>query len=69
VRGLLRAELTRLQRVYPHAVSLMETVRTYSQTCDRVAANPGIAPLVAEYRTDAQSMIAKGPHRRVVFAR
>jgi dynein heavy chain 1 len=48
------------QRVYPHAVSLMETVRTYSQTCDRVASNSGIAPLVAEYRSDAQAMIAKG---------
>ena len=48
------------KRVYPHAVSLMETVRTYAQTCDRVLAHPGIAPLVAEYRTDAQTMISRG---------
>ncbi|KAI6146941.1 cytoplasmic dynein heavy chain 1 [Pisolithus thermaeus] len=38
--------------VYPHAVSLMEAVRTYSQML-------GLW-LVAEYRNDAQRMVAKG---------
>ncbi|KAI6146694.1 dynein heavy chain, N-terminal region 1-domain-containing protein [Pisolithus tinctorius] len=44
------------KRVYPHAVSLMETVRTYE--------NQGIEWLVAEYRNDAQRMVAKGMNIR-----
>ncbi|KZS90334.1 cytoplasmic dynein heavy chain 1 [Sistotremastrum niveocremeum HHB9708] len=46
--------------VYPHAVSLMETVRTYQQTLDLVEANKGIEWLLAEYRNEAQTMISKG---------
>ncbi|KAF7327657.1 hypothetical protein MKEN_00345100 [Mycena kentingensis (nom. inval.)] len=48
------------KRVYPHAVSLMETVRTYGQTLDLVEENKGIEWLVAEYRNDSQRMISKG---------
>ncbi|KAI0369874.1 dynein heavy chain protein 2 [Pilatotrama ljubarskyi] len=48
------------KRVYPHAVSLMETVRTYGQTLDLVENNKGIEWLVAEYRNEAQRMVAKG---------
>lgn len=48
------------KRVYPHAVSLMETVRTYGQTLDLVERNGGIEWLVAEYRNEAQRMINKG---------
>lgn len=48
------------KRVYPHAVSLMESVRTYTQTATKVDATPGIAMLVAEYRHEAQQMISKG---------
>ena len=48
------------KRVYPHAVSLMETVRTYSQTVVKVHKNPGIVALVAEFRNDAQLQITKG---------
>jgi hypothetical protein len=48
------------KRVYPHAVSLMETVRTYGQTLDLVERNRGIEWLVAEYRNEAQRMISKG---------
>jgi hypothetical protein len=48
------------KRVYPHAVSLMETVRTYGQTLDLVERNQGIEWLVAEYRNEAQRMITKG---------
>jgi Dynein heavy chain, N-terminal region 1 len=48
------------KRVYPHAVSLMETVRTYGQTLDLVENNKGIEWLVAEYRNEAQRMINKG---------
>lgn len=48
------------KRVYPHAVSLMETVRTYGQTLDLVERNRGIEWLVADYRNEAQRMISKG---------
>jgi len=48
------------KRVYPHAVSLMETVRTYGQTLDLVEHNKGIEWLVAEYRNEAQRMVMKG---------
>jgi len=48
------------KRVYPHAVSLMETVRTYSQTLDLVEKNQSIEILVAEFRNEAQRMISRG---------
>jgi hypothetical protein len=48
------------KRVYPHAVSLMETVRTYGQSLDLVEKNKGIEWLVAEYRNESQRMITKG---------
>ncbi|KAK4688349.1 dynein cytoplasmic 1 heavy chain, partial [Tremellales sp. Uapishka_1] len=48
------------KRVYPHAVSLMESVRTYTQTLDLVDRHPEIAILLASYRNHAQQMIAKG---------
>ncbi|KAI0727592.1 dynein heavy chain, N-terminal region 1-domain-containing protein [Fomitopsis betulina] len=52
------------KRVYPHAVSLMETVRTYGQTLDLVENNKGIEWLVAEYRNDAQRMVTRGMNIR-----
>ncbi|KAF9042285.1 cytoplasmic dynein heavy chain 1 [Panaeolus papilionaceus] len=52
------------KRVYPHAVSLMETVRTYGQTLDLVENNKGIEWLVAEYRNESQRMINKGMNIR-----
>ncbi|CAL1696879.1 unnamed protein product [Somion occarium] len=52
------------KRVYPHAVSLMETVRTYGQTLDLVENNKGIEWLVAEYRNEAQRMVGKGMNIR-----
>ncbi|CAG8591249.1 25222_t:CDS:2, partial [Racocetra persica] len=48
------------KRVYPFAVSLMETVRTYAQTVQKVQKHPDIIMLVASYRNGVQSMIAKG---------
>ncbi|KIJ92278.1 hypothetical protein K443DRAFT_13708 [Laccaria amethystina LaAM-08-1] len=48
------------KRVYLHAVSLMETVRTYGQTLDLVEKNRGIEWLVAEYRNESQRMVGKG---------
>ena len=53
------------KRVYPHAVSLMETVRTYSQTLDLIEKNPAIEILVAEFRNDAQRMITRGKRQRL----
>ncbi|WVQ93134.1 hypothetical protein IAU59_000198 [Kwoniella sp. CBS 9459] len=48
------------KRVYPHAVSLMESVRTYTQTLDLIEPNEDIAILLASYRTHAQQMIERG---------
>ena len=45
------------KRVHPHAVSLMETVRTYGQTLDLVESNLGIEWLVAKYRNESQRLI------------
>ncbi|KAJ3019014.1 UNVERIFIED_CONTAM: hypothetical protein HDU68_010891 [Siphonaria sp. JEL0065] len=48
------------KRVYPFAVSLNETVRTYNQTVGKIDRHENIAMLVAGYRKDVQSHIAKG---------
>ncbi|CED84986.1 dynein heavy chain cytosolic [Phaffia rhodozyma] len=48
------------KKVYPYAVSLMETVRTYTQTTDLINVNPKIVILLADYRNDVQQMIARG---------
>ncbi|RKO87762.1 dynein heavy chain, N-terminal region 1-domain-containing protein, partial [Blyttiomyces helicus] len=49
-----------VRRVYPFAVSLNETVRTYVQTVAEVQKHQEIAPLVAGYRKDVQGVISKG---------
>jgi hypothetical protein len=54
------------KRVYPHAVSLMETVRTYGQTLDLVENDKGIEWLVAEYRNEAQRMVSRGKQSLVL---
>ncbi|EST04700.1 Dynein heavy chain, domain-1 [Kalmanozyma brasiliensis GHG001] len=48
------------KKVYPHAVSLMETVRTYNQTCGLVRANPEITCLIAQVYTDAHQLVSQG---------
>ena len=48
------------KRIYPHAVSLMESVRMYTQTLDLIDQNPDIAILLASYRSHAQQMISRG---------
>ncbi|KAG9288876.1 hypothetical protein G9A89_001252 [Geosiphon pyriformis] len=48
------------KRVYPFAVSLMETVRTYAQTVHKIQKHPEIIMLIASYRNDVQTKIAKG---------
>ncbi|KAG0049018.1 hypothetical protein BGZ83_006135 [Gryganskiella cystojenkinii] len=52
------------KRVYPIAVSLMETIRTYSQMVNKVQRHGEIAMLVAGYRNDAQKMVSKGSNLR-----
>ncbi|KIK50397.1 hypothetical protein GYMLUDRAFT_253036 [Collybiopsis luxurians FD-317 M1] len=52
--------------VYPHAVSLMETVHTYGQTLalikreQQLDSEPGIESLMTEWRSETQKMISKG---------
>jgi dynein heavy chain 1 len=48
------------KRVYPHAVSLMESVRIYNQTLDMVSGHPEVSILLASYQSHAQQMIGKG---------
>ncbi|SAL98745.1 hypothetical protein [Absidia glauca] len=52
------------KRVYPFAVSLMETVRTFSQTVHKVNRNPDVSTLVAGYRNEVHGMITKGINLR-----
>ncbi len=49
-------------RVYPHVVILMKTLRTYVQTLDLVERNGEIEWLVAEYRNQSQTMVAKSEY-------
>lgn len=46
--------------VYPFAISLIESVRTYERTLEKIDDKPGIAPLVAGMKRDVQGMIAEG---------
>lgn len=48
------------KRVYPHAVSLMESVRMYNQTLDLIDKKSDVSILLANYRSHAQQMIARG---------
>ncbi|OZJ04271.1 hypothetical protein BZG36_02479 [Bifiguratus adelaidae] len=52
------------KRVYPYAVSLMDAVRSFSQTLHRVNQHRDIAMLVADCRNDVQTMINKGMNLR-----
>jgi dynein heavy chain 1 len=55
------------KRVYPHAVSLMETVRMYGQTLDLVENNKDIEWLVAEYRNESQRMVSRGKYQSILY--
>ncbi|BEJ00458.1 hypothetical protein CcaverHIS631_0503150 [Cutaneotrichosporon cavernicola] len=48
------------KRIYPHAVSLMESARTYTQTVDLIDHNPDVAILLASYHNKAREMINRG---------
>lgn len=48
------------KRVYPYAISLMESVRTLLQTTRTIASMTEVAILLSGYQNDAQAMIVKG---------
>ena len=43
--------------LYPYAVSLMESMRTYELTCEKLVANEQVAPLVSSAKQDCQTAI------------
>ena len=48
------------RRIYPHAVSLMETVRTYNHTNNLVSNHPKIICLLAALQTEVNTQITQG---------
>jgi dynein heavy chain 1 len=48
------------KRVYPYAVSLMESTRTYAQTCRQIANMSDVAILLSGYQNDVQTLISRG---------
>lgn len=52
------------KKVYPNAVSLMESIRTYTQTLAKVTEISGIADLVADHRNDLCQLIGRGLNMR-----
>ncbi|KIN00492.1 hypothetical protein OIDMADRAFT_125387 [Oidiodendron maius Zn] len=48
------------KRVYPYAVSLMESVRTYAQTTRQISEMSDVSILLSGYQNDVQALIAKG---------
>ena len=47
-------------QLYPFAISLIESVRTYKRTCDKVEERPSIQLLVAGMRKEVQTLIQEG---------
>lgn len=48
------------KRVYPHAVSLVETIRTYTQTLRKMEDMSSVSTLLSGFRMEVQNLIAKG---------
>lgn len=48
------------KRVYPYAVSLMETVRTYAQTNRAISEMSEVSVLLSGYQNDVLTLITKG---------
>lgn len=48
------------KRVYPFAVSLMESVRTFAQTDRQIADMPDVSVLLGGLRNDVQTLVGKG---------
>lgn len=52
------------KRIYPHAASLMESLRIYTQISELVERTPDVSILLAEHRHRAQDLIGKGMNIR-----
>ncbi|CZT42301.1 dynein heavy chain [Rhynchosporium secalis] len=48
------------KRIYPYAVSLMESTRTFAQTSRQISQMPDVAILLSGYQNDVQALIVKG---------
>lgn len=48
------------KRVYPYAVSLVETIRTYTQTLRKIETMSSVSTLLSGFRMEVQTLIAKG---------
>lgn len=48
------------KRVYPYAVSLMESVRTFAQTSRQISEMSDVSILLSGYQNDVQALISKG---------
>lgn len=49
-------------QLYPFAISLIESVRTYDRTCDKVEERMSISLLVAGMRKEVQLLVSEGIH-------
>ncbi|KAK6731031.1 hypothetical protein RB195_007476 [Necator americanus] len=47
-------------QIYPYAISLLESIRTYESINERLSAKTGIDTLIASYKKDIQSQIGEG---------
>ncbi|KAI9295785.1 dynein heavy chain [Neoconidiobolus thromboides FSU 785] len=49
-----------VKRIYPFAISLIESVRTYTQVVDKYESHPEVSMLVASYYKEVQDLITQG---------
>lgn len=54
-------------QLYPFAISLIESVRTYERTCDKIDERPSAALLVAGMRKEIQGYIAEVQMSFLIF--
>ncbi|KAL7038933.1 hypothetical protein ACKWTF_009751 [Chironomus riparius] len=47
-------------QIYPFAISLIESVRTYERTLDKIEDRASIVPLVAQLRKDVLNLVSEG---------
>ena len=52
--------MTEANQLYPFAFSLIESVRTYERTCEKVEERSTISLLVAGLKKEVQALIAEG---------
>ncbi|KAG9509180.1 Dynein heavy chain, cytoplasmic, partial [Fragariocoptes setiger] len=47
-------------QLYPSAISLIESLKSYERTCDKLEERPSVKPLVAKMKQEVQELIAEG---------